>query len=190
MKTFYSSFFLNASICLLLMGCCKKETPQPLDQLPAATQTGANTFGCLLNGQPWTPKGYDGTSNYSVYYDPGYADGTLNISVYRISNKDENDIQDITLFSDSLTTTGIYPLTIINRQEALFSDRKTNCYFRQGQPHFRAGSLTITRLDLSKGISLALLSSPWPSPAAIPSKSPTAASTSNCNFFFDNLRVL
>jgi hypothetical protein len=33
---------------------CKKHTNKPsdpVDQLPAATQTGANTFGCLVNGQ-------------------------------------------------------------------------------------------------------------------------------------------
>ena len=33
---------------------CKKHTSQPanpVDQLPPATQTGANTFGCLINGQ-------------------------------------------------------------------------------------------------------------------------------------------
>ena len=30
---------------------CKKDDPALLDQFPPATQTGANTFGCLVNGQ-------------------------------------------------------------------------------------------------------------------------------------------
>lgn len=30
--------------------CKKKTTPTALDELPAVTQNGANTFGCLLNG--------------------------------------------------------------------------------------------------------------------------------------------
>ncbi len=65
---------------LLGLSQCKKKDPDPVDQLPPATQTGANTFGCLVNGQAWTPNGNDSTSNYTVYYDPNYRDGTLNIS--------------------------------------------------------------------------------------------------------------
>ena len=60
-------------VALLSLSQCKKNAPAPAaEQLPPATQTGANTFGCLLNGQPWMPQGYNGTSNYSVYYDPIY----------------------------------------------------------------------------------------------------------------------
>jgi hypothetical protein len=37
---------------------CKKHKPlNPVDQLPPETQTGANTFGCLINGQAFLPKG-------------------------------------------------------------------------------------------------------------------------------------
>ena len=40
----------------ILFACCNKEdtptpTPNPVSQLPPATQTGANTFGCLLDGR-------------------------------------------------------------------------------------------------------------------------------------------
>ncbi len=41
-----------------LISCCKKnndEPTNPIDQLPAATQTGANTFGCLLDGKAFLP---------------------------------------------------------------------------------------------------------------------------------------
>ena len=71
---------------LLGLSQCKKTEPaaaRPEDQLPPATQTGANTFGCLLNGQPWTPGGSNGTDNYKVVYDPGYAGGSLDIRAYR-----------------------------------------------------------------------------------------------------------
>lgn len=40
---------------LLLAASCKKENPSPLDKLPPATMTGANTFGCLVNGKVWLP---------------------------------------------------------------------------------------------------------------------------------------
>lgn len=61
---------LPLSLCLLLTQCsqCKKDDPAPEEQLPPATQTGANTLGCLVNGQPYTPGGYKGTANYAVLY--------------------------------------------------------------------------------------------------------------------------
>ena len=46
------SLFTVLFVCLLFS--CKKNSNKPfnpVDQLPAATQTGANTFGCLVNGQ-------------------------------------------------------------------------------------------------------------------------------------------
>jgi len=35
---------------------CNKD-PEPIEQLPEATQTGKNTFGCLVDGEVWLPKG-------------------------------------------------------------------------------------------------------------------------------------
>ena len=57
-------------LVLLCTASCKKENRNE-DQLPAATQTGANTFGCLVNGKVFIPKGYDGTGrpNPHVQYD-------------------------------------------------------------------------------------------------------------------------
>ena len=34
---------------------CKKKELSPLEQLPPITDTGANTFGCLINGVPFKP---------------------------------------------------------------------------------------------------------------------------------------
>lgn len=39
---------------LLLLTACNKE----VDELPAATQTGANTFGAKVDGIMWVPKGF------------------------------------------------------------------------------------------------------------------------------------
>ena len=54
MKQFILFFF-----CSLLIGSsCRKPKPvDPVKLLPPETQTGANTFGCLLNGQVFKPKG-------------------------------------------------------------------------------------------------------------------------------------
>jgi hypothetical protein len=52
-------FFLTI---LSLVGCSKDDpTPEdPLAKLPPETQTGANTFGCIINNQVFYPR--DGTS--------------------------------------------------------------------------------------------------------------------------------
>jgi hypothetical protein len=133
-------------LALALLTQCKKNDPDPASQLPPATQTGANTFGCLINGQCWIPFG---TGNYSIYYDPNYRHGTINISATLPGSG--KDYQNITLFSDSLKSVGRYPLTFLKHQEAVFSNTKA-CSFFSGDPHYRKGTLTVTRLDAQAGI--------------------------------------
>ena len=57
-------------LIVLCAASCKKDK-QNQDQLPPATQTGANTFACLINGKVFIPKGYDGTGkpNPHILYD-------------------------------------------------------------------------------------------------------------------------
>lgn len=43
----------------LLLGCSENENivlPETKDELPPITQTGANTFGCLIDGNVFIPK--------------------------------------------------------------------------------------------------------------------------------------
>ncbi len=144
------------SALLLLTQCSKcKNDPNPADpagQLPPATQTGANTFGCLVDGKVWTPYGNNSYSNYTVSYDPNYRKGTLNVSAYRYVDKGANDYQTIGFFSDSLRRVGSYPLTILGHQEAVFIDNVTGCKFQSRDIYYRRGILTITRLDQQAGI--------------------------------------
>lgn len=45
---------------LITLSCCNKDDNQssnPVDQLPPITHTGENTFGCLLDGEAFIPKG-------------------------------------------------------------------------------------------------------------------------------------
>ena len=49
------------------LSCCNKDDdkPQnPVDQLPPATQTGAGTFGCLVNGVPFV----DNSGFFNCFY--------------------------------------------------------------------------------------------------------------------------
>ena len=154
MKTTTYLLLLSA---LLLTQCqlFKKDSPAPAEQLPAATQEGKNTFGCLVNGQAWTPKGNTGRSNYRVNYDPSYAKGTLNVVAYRVRSKDENDQQYIGFSSDSLSKTGTYLINKRGRYKASFNDWLKECDYNfvfSDSTVYTSGSLTITRLDMTNGI--------------------------------------
>ena len=137
---------------LLGLSQCKKNDLNPVDQLPPATQTGAGTFGCLVNGQPWTPRGNDGFANYSVSYDPTYHLGTLSVAAYRLSGNGA-DQQTIGFSSDSVRATGTYFLKKGGRHQAGIVDRATSCqYYSQDAGVYCKGYFAITRLDLSAGI--------------------------------------
>ena len=154
---------MKTTACLLLLSALlltqcqlfKKDAPAPVEQLPPVTQEGKNTFGCLVDGQPWTPKGNTGRSNYRVNYDPSYAKGTLNVIVYRYPDKTPNEMQLIGLYSDSLSRIGTYPLSSLGRYGAGFHDRLKKCDYNfdyKDSTVYTNGSLAITRLDMKNGI--------------------------------------
>jgi len=148
---------LLPALALALLTQCQKSAPapdptKPEDQLPPATQTGANTFGCLVNGQPWTPQGYNGSSNYSVVYDAKLNGGNFDLKTYRYPDK-SNDFQGISL--NILTNARVGTFSIQGPDtRAVFNDNTNGCYWssRDNTTTYRRGSLTITRLDLAAGV--------------------------------------
>ena len=142
----------------LLTQCskCKQDDPAPLDQLPPATQTGANTFGCLVNGQVYLPGGgSNGTPNYAVIYDSGFRGGSLQVLTYRYVGSGSNTQQNVSVIGDSISRVGSYSLTSTGGRAAIFLDRNrpSPCdQFAGGSTIYTKGNLTITRLDLQAGI--------------------------------------
>ncbi|MGI4872708.1 MAG: hypothetical protein ACRYFX_16225 [Janthinobacterium lividum] len=137
-------------LCALLG--CNRDGLSPTEQLPPATQTGANTLGCLLNGQPWTPQGSDGTSNYNVAYDPGFHGGNLDVKTYRLDGKGEFNY--LIFGGDSISRVGMCSLTKRPRTVYFIDNTKPaacQAFDGQSSPYCR-GQLTITRLDLAAGI--------------------------------------
>ena len=137
---------------LLGLSQCKKKDVAPVDQLPPATQTGTNTFGCLVNGQVWTPKGYNGTSNYSVSYDKGINGGIFSLQTYRYPDA-SNIFQSIALDVSSNLLVGSYSFQNPQRTRAVFNDTG-RCYWSSADSAtiYRRGTLTISRLDLQAGV--------------------------------------
>lgn len=149
---------------LLGLSQCKHKNPSPAkpeDQLPPATQTGAGTFGCLLNGQPWKPSGFNGYPNFLVSYDPTYYGGSLSIRTYRYPT-DAKQAQYIGFGGDQLNKPGTYPLTAPGSPTppgpyvALFSDGNVPSPCNMYQVGIGAtqatGQFVITRLDKAQGI--------------------------------------
>jgi hypothetical protein len=136
-------------ICLLFFSC-KKDDPEP--SLPPATLTGERTFGALVNGEVWIPKGRPDffTPPLTVLYDPGYEGGLLDIRAYRILNKDSNTEQYMQIGMGNVDREGFYSF---NSQDATLRFRSRNCTLKDGETDvFYDGSLHINRLDMEAGI--------------------------------------
>ena len=132
---------------ILLADSCKKNGNE-LSKLPTATQTGANTFGCLINGKAFIPNGYDGNKpNFHVVADPTYMNGDLLIEAYRYI---DNYKQKIFLGSDSIKTTGHYEIKNLGRTSVGYDYQ--NCYIMFIDSVYRTGYLDITKYDISNGI--------------------------------------
>ena len=155
MNRLYPAAPLLLAALLGLSQCHKKSDPTPEEQLPPATQTGANTFGCLLNGQPWTPSGNDGRANYRITYDPGFAGGSLTVRVYRYPDS-TSDYQNMILGGDRIAQPGVYPFVLVGDRKAFFADHKLappcDDFSEAPSLTYRTGNITITRLDLAQGI--------------------------------------
>ena len=96
MKTLSILFVLFLS---LVYGCTKPEMcgsnstdNDPLDslELPFATTTGENTFGCLINGEPWRP-GHEGLFGGWVY-DINFSYGAVEPGFFTCNLSQNSDI--------------------------------------------------------------------------------------------------
>jgi hypothetical protein len=65
--------FILILITTFTLSCCSKDDKptNTIDQLPTATQTGANTVGCLVDGKAILPKGYIPSGNPICNYIDG-----------------------------------------------------------------------------------------------------------------------
>lgn len=149
MKPLHKIFYYLL-ITILLSQCACDEAFEKKEELPPITQTGANTFGCLVNGDVWLPKGNDGTANLDLSYDPTFNYGTFDLRTYRYVS--ENQFQYIIIFSDSLSTTGTYPLEGLTHQVVTFSDGNL-CYYSTNEIETVCnGTMSIGKFDLLNGI--------------------------------------
>jgi len=146
-------------LSLLLVQCSwllpKKEV-QP--ELPPPTREGNNTFGCYLNGKPWTPKGRlgFGLSNLSMTIEPSFRGGHLSVIAYRYEEGKVD--QEMGFYVDSIPKYGAatYPFSCVvsglytDGGSASFTDNLSDCqyYYCNDDSRIVSGYCTITRYDL------------------------------------------
>ena len=177
-KLFPAALLLAA---LLGLSQCRKNNPNPVDQPPPATQTGANTFGGLVNGQAWTPQGNEGSSNYSVSYDPTYHLGTLSVAAYRLSGNGA-DQQTLGFSSESVRANGVYFIKKGGRHQAGVVNSATSCqYYSQDAGVYCRDILPLRAWTSQRASSPAHSPSRSTSPAVIQCASRKAASTGDFN---------
>ena len=152
MKSYCNTLAWLIIISLTITQCKKGDLHgTAIDQLPPATQNGAKTFGCLVNGNVFLPKGSTGIGqpNYRVMVDPTYSDGQFSINCYQVISP--NETQSLDFGSDSIKGIGIYPLSPGSRLRFAWSSTscKTDAF---DTISYRSGELIITRYDLQARI--------------------------------------
>ena len=140
-----------ACLCILLTASqCKKDL---LGKLPPETQTGANTFGCLVNGEAWVPTGTNPYSGQNVlakyeYSYPSPTGYTLIITAHDYEGKPRSFFN-IGMDSTKLASGSV--LNITNKKGnggGTFSKNDENSnYVTYYTNDSLSGSLQITKLD-------------------------------------------
>ena len=139
-------------LSLFTFSKCEKEKADT-SGLPAATQVGKNTLGCMLNGQPWTPQGNNGTANLSIDFDAGVANGVFGISAYRIISTNNREFFGIGI-KDSLNFYNApFTISLTNKNLYRFYFSNNNCTFFSTDLDTQVnGTLFISKLDRTNRI--------------------------------------
>ena len=154
MRIKYNTLLLLAIYTVLIFTSCKKhKTVNPVDQLPPETQTGAKTFGCLVDGKVFLPGGaaFSGGSLQCNYQ---FDNGFYFILIGRYQNLQTGiGNNSIGVFTDSIKIQegSRYPLRKrINGSASADYLRETSSYQAEEfdtDGNFYTGELYIKKLD-------------------------------------------
>lgn len=154
----YTTILLVLLATILLAASCKKtkiDIPlTELEKLPPITQTGANTFGCLVDGVAWLPNGskpQNGGSNIQVYIDPTFQGGRFSIT----GSKYNEPHQYISIGSFKCTSSGFFNFESSDNGIQFYRNRFGSNhvdYSTNDSGIYKKGFINITRYDLQLGI--------------------------------------
>ncbi|TAF99808.1 MAG: hypothetical protein EAZ44_09895 [Cytophagia bacterium] len=141
-------------LALVLIACTKKKDPEPAPpDLPPATEIGANTFGCYLNGVPWTPRT---NSPYCLWCSP-ILDVNYEVAIgndgpyfWVVATRENPDgkKQIIQISSGKLNRIGSYKILKTNAEASITLTSNYNYITPADNDVSLDGELIITKLDL------------------------------------------
>ena len=136
--------FILSLAALSFSACEKEKTPSTeLEKLPAATQEGKNTFGCLVDGKAWTTKGSPINPGVQPYYDE-----RLKVFQLQAIYKEESSFQ--LVVTDVVQTGNYLPLPNFSYYSIASKDCSQLGY--KEYQILTGGNVQITRLDIGQGI--------------------------------------
>lgn len=155
MKKHNALWLLLLALCSLFAGC-KKDNAGSTQQdiLPPATQTGANTFGCLVNGKVWIPKGYSGTGtpNPHTIYATGL-NGIPYLSIDTRQYEKNNSVGEIFISFGNLNHLGFYMASTDFKFSIGWNTVLANCGMTTLDSTVQSwGGGLITKVDIPKQI--------------------------------------
>ena len=139
---------LYACFAMFIGVSCKKNKPKTeLEKLPPITQTGAKTFGCLINGKTYIPGGGGILDRIMiVQYDPTFEQGQFSIKTQKIINS--NEYISLSIHADSIKSPGVYQLSLKSKYWIYYDNLKNNqCFFETINQQPISGVLTLTKFD-------------------------------------------
>jgi hypothetical protein len=147
MKTIIN--ILSILILAITINSCKKTPPPPtLDDLIPITQTGANTFGCLMNGQIVTAKGKKG-----IFKTSGASPGAY-LDEFYFSIVTENPRRDFNFDIRFDNKPGEFKCYLKDKNYVTFLDSvDTHGTFTNGSNYYETndsvnGTIIVTKIDL------------------------------------------
>lgn len=145
----------------VLMGCNNNDDNKFIPTLPPATQTGANTFGCYIDGKLLVPR--DGTGYYGGSDDgmsspvsgtpPNWVYKDIHVHDFKSSSNGIMDIHFVNLHENG---EGIFEIQESNCERGLAANATLNIRCRINEKWYcsieNTGTLTITRYDYENRI--------------------------------------
>ena len=144
------------AIISIFAGCKKDKTePTELSKLPTATQIGANTVGCLVNGKAWVAQRNDCSifceASFKVLYN-GANGGNLGITAINI-NIAEGINQGILIGFDSTNFKSNFIYSQVTSLSMGFTFINNSEYIRSWNPLVTCtGLINLTTYNLQSGI--------------------------------------
>lgn len=128
-------------IAFFLLGGCNDDSQTEKEKLPPATQTGENTFGCLVDGKAWVTE----TSIDAYGF---YQSGVLSITAL-LEKKGVDQGMGFIIHDVNLEERH-YVFSLPPDNYAAFGDNILNCGFETNSQYM--GTLTVTNFDSNQFI--------------------------------------